>query len=201
MERRDALRLIGSAAAIPVFSGLGAERLWAIAESTHRRAAGAPGRALDAHQLETVAAIAEQILPRTDTPGARDAGVPGFVDLLLAEWYDETERGHFLAGLAAIDASSGTAGGATFVALDGAGQLALLQALDSAVTRPPSPAPAGSAEPGTPASIPPAPGSAEATYANLKRLTLYGYFTSQPVMTTVLRTSIWPGRYDGCVPA
>jgi gluconate 2-dehydrogenase gamma chain len=198
MERRDALRLIGSAAAIPVFSGLGAERLWAIAESTHLRAAGAAGTALDAHQLETVAAIAEHILPRTDTPGARDAGVPEFVDLLLAEWYDETERGNFIAGLAAIDTSSRAAGAESFAALAAPDQLLLLQALDSATTRPPAPDPAASA---TPEPTPPAPGSAEATYANLKRLTLYGYFTSKPVMTTVLRTNIWPGRYDGCVPA
>ena len=198
MERRDVLRLIGSAAAIPVFSGLGAERLWAIAESTHLRAAGAAGAALDAHQLETVAVIAEHILPRTDTPGARDAGVPEFVDLLLAEWYDETERGNFLAGLAAIDASSRVAGGGSFVALGAVQQLALLQGLDSATTRPPAPDPA-SAE--APKPTPPAPGSAEAAYANLKRLTLYGYFTSKPVTTTVLKTNIWPGRYDGCVPA
>jgi hypothetical protein len=198
MERRDALRLIGSAAAIPVFSGLGAERLWAIAESTHLRAAGAAGTALDAHQLETVAAIAEHILPRTDTPGARDAGVPEFVDLLLSEWYDETERGNFLAGLAAIDASSRVAGGGSFVGLGTVEQLALLEGLDAATTRPPAPDPAS---PEAPKPAPPAPGSAEATYANLKRLTLYGYFTSKPVMTTVLRTNIWPGRYDGCVPA
>ena len=198
MERRDVLRLIGSAAAIPVFSGLGAERLWAIAESTHLRAARTAGAALDAHRLETVAVIAEHILPRTDTPGARDAGVPEFVDLLLAEWYDETERGNFLAGLAAIDASSRVAGGGSFVALSAVQQLALLQGLDSATTRSPAPVPA-SAEATQPA--PPAPGSAEATYANLKRLTLYGYFTSKPVTTTVLKTNIWPGRYEGCVPA
>jgi hypothetical protein len=198
MERRDALRLIGSAAAIPVFSGLGAERLWAIAESTHLRAARTAGAALDAHQLETVAVIAEHILPRTDTPGARDAGVPEFVDLLLAEWYDETERGNFLAGLAAIDASSRVAGGGSFVGLGTVEQLALLEGLDAATTRPPAPDPAS---PEAPKPAPPAPGSAEATYANLKRLTLYGYFTSKPVMTTVLKTNIWPGRYDGCVPA
>jgi hypothetical protein len=198
MERRDALRLIGSAAAIPVFSGLGAERLWAIAESTHLRAARTAGAALDAHQLETVAVIAEHILPRTDTPGARDAGVPEFVDLLLAEWYDETERGNFLAGLAAIDASSRVAGGGSFVGLGTVEQLALLEGLDAATTRPPAPDPASHE---APKPAPPAPGSAEATYANLKRLTLYGYFTSKPVMTTVLKTNIWPGRYDGCVPA
>lgn len=187
MDRRDALRLIGAAAALPAFAGLDAGRLWAIAESTHLRAATAAGAALDAHQLDTVALIAEHILPRTETPGAGDAGVPAFVDLLLAEWYDETERARFLEGLAAIDASSGVAGG--LVSLAAPAQVALLQALDASAT---APASEGTA---------PAPGSAAHTYGTLKRLTLYGYFTSQPVMTTVLKTNIWPGRYDGCVPA
>jgi gluconate 2-dehydrogenase gamma chain len=181
MDRRDALRLIGTAAAIPVFAGMSAERLWAIAADAHGRSGSVRGRVLDAHQLDTVATIAEYILPRTDTPGARDAGVPGFVDLLLAEWYDEQERTELLQGLAAIDASSRAAGGKDFIALAAAGQIAVLQALDGAAARPPA--------------------SAEAAYATLKGLTIYGYFTSRPVMTTVLKSVIWPGRYHGCVPA
>ena len=109
------------------------------------------------------------------------------MDLLLAEWYDETERARFLEGLAAIDGSSGVAGG--LVSLAAPAQVALLQALDASAT---APSTEGTAL---------APGSAGHTYGTLKRLTLYGYFTSQPVMTTVLKTTIWPGRYDGCVPA
>lgn len=188
MDRRDAIRLIGSAAAIPALAGFDADRLWAIGASTHLRAAGGAGAVLTALQLETVATIAEHILPRTDTPGARDAGVPEFVDLLLAEWYDDGERAAFLEGLAAIDASARAAGAASFTALAAPAQITLLQALDAAATRPPV------SGPGT-------PGSAEQTYARLKGLTLYGYFTSKPVMTSVLKTNIWPGRYDGCVPA
>ena len=193
MDRRDAIRLIGSAAAIPALAGFDADRLWAIGASTHLRAAGGAGAGavLNAHQLETAATIAEHVLPRTDTPGARDAGVPEFVDLLLAEWYDDGERAAFLEGLAAIDASARAAGAASFTALAAPARITLLQALDAAATRPPVPGP------GTPAT----PGSAEQTYARLKGLTLYGYFTSKPVMTSVLKTNIWPGRYDGCVPA
>lgn len=188
MDRRDAIRIIGSAAAIPALAGFDTDRLWAIGANTHLRAAGGAGAVLNAHQLETVAMIAEHILPRTDTPGARDAGVPEFIDLLLAEWYDDGERTAFLEGLGAIDASARAAGAASFAALAASAQITLLQGLDGAATRPP-------------VSGPRAPGSAESAYARLKGLTLYGYFTSQPVMTAVLKTNIWPGRYDGCVPA
>lgn len=181
MDRREALRLIGTTAAIPVFAGLSPERLWAIAEGAHLRSAAATGRALDAHQLETVATIAEHVIPRTETPGARDVGIPAFIDLLLDEWYDDAERSRFLEGLAAIDASSRATGGKAFIERTEPEQQAILTLLDDAATRP--------------------PGSAESTWSTLKRLTIYGYFTSKPVMTTVLRTNIWPGRYDGCVPA
>jgi|SRR5687767_10531194 hypothetical protein len=181
MDRREALRLIGATAAIPVFAGLSPERLWAIAEGAHLRSASAAGRVLDAHQLETVATIAEHVLPRTGTPGARDAGIPAFIDLLLDEWYDEAERSRFLGGLAAIDASSRAIGGTAFIERTVPDQQAILHLLDEATTRP--------------------PGSAESTWSTLKGLTIYGYFTSKLVMTTVLQTNIWPGRYDGCVPA
>lgn len=181
MHRREVLRLIGTAAAIPVFSGLGAERLWAIGEGTHARSRAGLAGGLNPHQLETVSTIADLIIPKTDTPGALDAGVPGFIDLLLAEWYDEAERIRFVQGLAMIDARSREVAGVEFVALTGPDRLTVVQALDA------------NRQSGL--------ATAEATYATIKSLTVYGYFTSQIVSTSVLKVNIMPGRYDGCVPA
>jgi gluconate 2-dehydrogenase gamma chain len=181
MHRRDALRLIGTAAAIPVFSGLDAERLWAIGQGAHARSGAGSAGVLNPHQLETVGTIAEHIIPRTDTPGARDAGVPEFVDLLVAEWYDEAERIRFVQGLAMIDARSREVAEREFVALAMADQLSVLQSLDGAPAR--------------------GPATAEEAYATIKSLTIYGYFTSQIVATTVLKVNVFPGRYDGCVTA
>ena len=56
-------------------------------------------RALSRDQAELVATIAEQILPETDTPGARAVGVHRFIDALLAESYPAGERERFVAGL------------------------------------------------------------------------------------------------------
>src|SRR2546422_6501518 len=61
-------------------------------------------RVLDPHQSETVATIADMIIPPTDTPGARAAEVHRFVDLLLAEWAPDDDRKQFLEGLADVDA-------------------------------------------------------------------------------------------------
>ena len=70
---------------------------------------------LQGHQPEMVRVLAEMILPATDTPGAIEAGVPRFIEMMVADWYTDTERGIFLDGLTALDASCRTAYGADFL--------------------------------------------------------------------------------------
>src|SRR5438552_3798201 len=57
---------------------------------------------LDAHQNETLIVLSDMILPKTDTPGAKEALVNRFVDRLLAAETRESQQ-RFLAGLAYID--------------------------------------------------------------------------------------------------
>jgi gluconate 2-dehydrogenase gamma chain len=54
-------------------------------------------------QLERVARLADVIIPDTDTPGARAAGVHRFIDTLLAEYYPSAEARNFLALFDAFD--------------------------------------------------------------------------------------------------
>lgn len=177
MNRRDLLHLLGATAAVPLLGPLSPERRLAVGRDLHRRL-GQSLRVLSAHQDATVTRIAELIIPETDTPGAAAVGVNRFIDLLLAEWYDEDDRDSLLAGLAAIDARSRRLHGAPFVDMPDDQQTALLRMLDS-----------GGGD-----------GSAEDAFATLKDLTVYGYFTSEVVIKDVLRTPVIPGRFDGCVP-
>jgi hypothetical protein len=104
------------------------------AESTAWAAALGPNwhaRTLSSPQSELVATIAEHILPATDTPGARAAGVDRFVDVILTDYYKAPERDRFLAGLADVDARSHKANGKTFLTATPAQQLALLHAMDA----------------------------------------------------------------------
>lgn len=179
MNRREVLRLLGGAAAIPVLSSLSPATRLALGRRLHARLWEEPLGTLSHQQNALVARIADLIIPETDTPGAVSVRVPAFIDRLLTEWYPPADRDRLLAGLSAIDARSQAAHGTRFVELSPGDQAALLQSLD------------GREGP---------KGSAEDAFATLKDLTVYGYFTSEVVVKNVLKTPIIPGRHDGCVP-
>lgn len=85
-------------------------------------AAPAPAGFLDAHQMETLASLAEAIVP-----GSGEAGVAAFVDQLLAVETQEAQR-DFLSALGAIHAESLTRFGRPWLSLDAAQKTVLLTA-------------------------------------------------------------------------
>ena len=180
MHRREALRFLGTAALAPLLIPLSARERWSAGQTLHRRLAeGAAGRALSPSQLAQVRALADSILPRTDTPGALDVGAPEFVDLLLAEWYPAAERTQLLAGLDALEAKCREAQGKPFAELATEGRQAFLAAVDGETGE---------------------PGSAAHAYQRVKQQLIYGFLTSKPIAAVVTTTPIIPGRFDGCVP-
>ena len=62
----------------------------------------APGTgkfALTSEQRSLIAEVAEQIIPKTDTPGAIESGVPAFVEMMVRDCYREPEQQSFMAGI------------------------------------------------------------------------------------------------------
>ena len=51
-------------------------------------------------EREQVAMIAEAIIPRTDTPGAIDAGVPGWIEIIVQDCLQEEDQQVIVDGLA-----------------------------------------------------------------------------------------------------
>lgn len=138
VTRREALRrvawLLGGAVSAPTVAGVLAGCGRQAAD-----AAASAGPALSPEQRELVAAIAERILPATDTPGARDAGVPEFIDRMLGEYYPARERERFLAGLAHVDERAVRMHGSPFLETTPEQQLAVLTELDREAFGPPPP--------------------------------------------------------------
>lgn len=126
ITRREALRrtawLIGGAVSAPTLAGV-------LAGCGADRSAGSP-KVLTAGQLALVGAIAEHIIPETDSPGAKAAHVDGFIDEMLASYYPEEERALFLAGLEDVDERARQAHGSRFLECTPEQQLDLLLELD-----------------------------------------------------------------------
>src|SRR5258706_7892366 len=106
VTRRNALKaLSATAGAATILPWLSDEGLAAFAEA--QKATAAPVlRVLTPAQYATVEHLVEAIIPTDErSPGAKDARVADYMDLLLAE-ADEGLRKDWLAGLAALDAES-----------------------------------------------------------------------------------------------
>jgi hypothetical protein len=186
MQRRDLLRAFGAATAL-AFIPRDAFAAWDRVASGIRPSAG-----LSDGQLALVGAIADTILPRTDSPSATDVNVPAFIDVIVSENYTDSERAAFLAGLDALDVwmppSAATGADSTSVRQTQSQSFASLSPTDrnqvvNAIER--------------------ASGRREEpmrTYWRLKGLVIHGYFTSERVSKDVLHVEVMPGRFEGSAP-
>ncbi|TNF89012.1 MAG: gluconate 2-dehydrogenase subunit 3 family protein [Gammaproteobacteria bacterium] len=153
----------------------------------------APPRAgaLSADQQQAIAALAELIIPQTDTPGALEAQVPEFIHHVVVDWYTEAERQIFLEGLAELEASARVHWSRSFLALQAAQQAQLLSELE-----PPMEGLLDS-DPIQAVALPAGASGDLPFYVKLKELTVLGYYTSRAAAGTELDYQPVPGRYDG----
>jgi hypothetical protein len=85
---------------------------------------------LDDREREILASISERIIPATDTPGAIEAGVPQFAELILSDWHTAEERQPVLEGMAKLEADCRAAFGKGFAACSAAQQTDALAATE-----------------------------------------------------------------------
>jgi hypothetical protein len=198
MKRRDALKLIAGAAAVPA---LYSHDLFALGREIHQQLGSASAlKTLDPHQNATVIAISEMIIPATDTPGAKGARVNEFIDLILTDWCTGDACQRFLQGLADTDARSRRMFGKEFVNCTPEQQTELLTALDEELTelREASGEEREHASPAVQERETPVQRN---FFYMMKRLTLIGYYTSEIGWTQELgRPPVHIGPYQACVP-
>lgn len=161
LERRD---FLGALAGLLGVSALPAATL-----------AANPAAVLPKPQLDLVTAVADTFIPRTDTPGAADAGVPAQFAAMLANWAAPATRTSMLARLDAIDAAARGGKGKPFAKLSAKDRLAVLKDYDTAHF-------------------------AEPDYKRLRDLILILYYNSEPGATVELRYEHAPGAFVPSIP-
>lgn len=177
MNRRELLQMIAAATGTAM---IGSTAALTGCATTGRKEP--PERHFSEADVRLLDEVAETILPRTDTPGAKDAGVGAFMSVYVADCYTESQQRIFHSGLAQLRATAERDYGRDFMALSAEQRTEMVRRLDREAK-----AVAG--------------GEGEPHYFTMiKQLTLFGFFTSEVGGTEVLRYVAVPGRYDGCTP-
>ncbi|MEO5979484.1 MAG: gluconate 2-dehydrogenase subunit 3 family protein [Chryseolinea sp.] len=140
---------------------------------------------LSQDQAILVGQVVDIIIPKTDTPGAKEVGVPGFIDLMLKDVYSKEDSDRYIAGLKEFDDAAKKEMGDPFIELDATKQAEFVKKMhDAAVT----------AEKET------KPAPKRPFILTTKELTMLGFFTSEPGASQVLQYQAVPGSYKGCIP-
>jgi len=174
IDRRDALAGIVAMFGASLFAPIAR----AAAGDVTPISSGPPSAAVfTPQQRALMTALSERVMPTTDTPGAITAGVPEFIEKLLADWAAPEERTPIIAGLDAIEVRSQAdykvaAERATPEQQDALLTLAMEDKL---------------------------PGGKD-FFEKFRQLVITGYFTSEVGITKERKYLPVPGRYDGAYP-
>jgi hypothetical protein len=145
---------------------------------------------LGADEYEILSIAVDLIIPPTDTPGAAEAGVPEFADLIISSWYTDDEREVFIDGLRGLDQFCVSQNGEKFVRTSVENQIAALQQFERK---------AQASQPMRPTDVFAMPSEGVPFFFRLKELTVLGYYTSEIGSTQELKYNPVPGHYDGDV--
>ncbi len=148
---------------------------------------------LSSNQAALVAEIAETILPATNTPGAKDVGVPKFIDEMLNGYTREKDKQGFIKGLETLEKTCNNAHGKSFMDFDATEKKGVLTAFMNKAKE-------EKEAQGDTSKLTWDEKPAKPFFDLMKEITCLGYFTSETVGTEVLRYDPVPGVYNGCIP-
>jgi gluconate 2-dehydrogenase gamma chain len=152
---------------------------------------------LDRARFTLLSAIADTIIPKTDTPGAVDAHVPAKFDALLVNWASPERREQLTGALTKIDDLARQEQDKGFAELGPDQRKELLSAHDIASLKP---VPRTDKLTGMRAMMA-GPSVADPGYAKLKELLVLLYYYSEEALTTELVYEHSPGGWTPSVKA
>lgn len=137
----------------------------------------AAGRYFSPERMTRLDRIAGIIVPATDTPGAREAGVPAFIDAMMVNWASADTRAKWDGVIDAVDAKAVKIHGAPFLQLSEEQQKDIVKAYDAEAVYAPN-----------------------GDYREFKELLLLGYYHSEAGATQELHYEPVPGIWNACAP-
>jgi hypothetical protein len=177
MDRRELIKIIALATGSTIIGG---ELLLSGCKS------GSSGvTSLASLEVALLDEIAETILPKTNTPGAKEAEVGKFIKLMVTDCYEEKDQKIFVEGLNKLNDACSKMYGTSFIKATPQQRNDLLVSIDKAAKE---------------YNQKKKPDDPNHYFTMFKQLTLLGFFTSKPGATQALRYQAVPGRYEGCIP-
>lgn len=136
-------------------------------------------------EIELLDEITETIIPRTDTPGAKDAKVAEFMNVMVRDCYTKEDQKIFKEGLKKLQQQCKEKYRADFMRVNADQKKEFInlvnrEELDYNKNK--------------------KKGDPKHYFRMLRELTLLGFFTSEPGATKVLRYVSVPGKYEPCIP-
>lgn len=180
-SRRDSLKsllAISAASALAACTGKTESGEAKPAASTSLKFAS-EGNFLNVDEMALVSALAQTIIPKTDTAGAIEVGVPDTIQGLASEWGDDNFRKYTRSGLSMLDKHFRSVGGQAFAAQSDQQRESLLSKYDADVF---------------------ADKIKDDFYRNFKSTVATAYYMSEPGATEELIYEAVPGEWKGCVP-
>jgi hypothetical protein len=157
-------------------------------------------------QLALLDEIGETIIPTTDTPGAKAAGIGKFMQTMVTDCYTAEQQQVFLKGLDGFDEACKKQQGKSFMECNAEQRKAFLVSLEKEAK--PFDEKIGEEEKKERETIKQKGWQAELDYQGkprhyytmMKQLTLWGYFSSEVGMTKAMVYNPVPTKYDGAYP-
>lgn len=128
-------------------------------------------------QENLLAEIVETIIPKTNTPGAKELNVQQFIPKMMMDCYDKKAQAIYKNGFELVDKNAKNTFSKSFMECDGKQRLEILNKMSKSENED------------------------EKSFIQLvKGLTIKGYLSSEYVMTNLRIYEYAPARYHGCVP-
>jgi len=125
--------------------------------------------------------VAETIIPKTNTPGAKEAETGKFIASYVTDCYSDSDQKIMQDGLVQLNERATNKYDSSFMEITKEQKQELLTVIDAEAKKHDQK-------------------EGMHYFTMIKQLTLFGYFTSEIGATQVLRYNPVPGKYEGCIP-